>query len=194
MAEGTFRIVALCGSLRAKSFNRGLLHAAAELAPDGVRVDLVELRGVPEYDEDLERKETPEVVRRINAALARADAMLIATPEYNYGLPGWFKNVLDWVSRPPASTPLRHLPVAVTSASLGERGGARAQMALRASLVFTDTYVLPRPELFVGNAGSKFTDGVLTDETTRQQLRALVQALVDWAHRLRDPARPAAPA
>lgn len=179
----TFTIVGLCGSLRAKSYNRGLLQAAAELLPPDVRLVVPDLTGVPEYNEDLD-DQVPERVVQIKAGIAAADALLIASPEYNYGVPGWFKNVLDWVSRPPMATPLRHKPTAVVSASFGERGGARVQIALRQTLVFTDTYVLPRPELFVGMAATKFQDGQLTDPATRQALAELVQALVHWARRL----------
>ncbi|MCA1644267.1 MAG: NAD(P)H-dependent oxidoreductase [Chloroflexi bacterium] len=140
MAEH-LRVVGLCGSLRTASFNRGLLLAAEELLAHRALVDMMDLTGLPEFNEDLEA-EPPARVGELKQTIAAADIVLIATPEYNYGLPGWFKNVLDWLSRPAATTPLRRKPAGLLTASAGERGGARAQLALRATLVYTDTYVL----------------------------------------------------
>ena len=175
-------VLGLCASLRAGSYNAGLLRAAAELAPADARLVVPDLRGVPEFDEDLEARGAQERVEAIKGEIAAADALLFAVAEYNYGLPGWFKNVIDWVSRPQLTTPLRHKPTGVVSASLGERGGARAQMALRQTLVYTDTYVMPRPELFVGKAATKFdAQARLVDEPTRRELAAYLQALLAWA-------------
>jgi chromate reductase len=175
------RIIGLCGSLRLASFNRGLLLAAAELLAERTEVELADLTGLPEFNEDLEAEPSPrigELKRMIDAA----DILLFATPEYNYSLPGWFKNVLDWLSRPPSTTPLRHKPSGILTVSVGERGGARAQLALRATLVYTDTYVMNRPEMFVGRAATKFSaDGRLTDQATRDELQRYLDALFDWA-------------
>jgi chromate reductase len=114
--------------------------------------------------------------------VGEADILLFATPEYNYSLPGWFKNVLDWLSRPASTTPLRHKPAGILTASAGERGGARAQLALRATLVYTDTYTMNRPELFVGRAGTKFNSGGrLEDQATRAELQRYLEALLNWA-------------
>jgi chromate reductase len=141
---------------------------------------------VPEFNEDVEALGEPARVREIKEHIARADALLFAVPEYNYGLPGWFKNVLDWVSRPPAATPLRKKPAGMISASLGPRGGARAQMALRQTLVYTETYAMPRPEMFVGNAAALCDEsGQLTNAAAREELRRYLQALIEWAQLLR---------
>ena len=175
-------VLGLCGSLRGGSFNRSLLHAASACLPAAATFAVPDLRGVPEFDEDLEAAGGPPRVAALKAQVAEADILLFATPEYNYALPGWFKNVLDWLSRPPASTPLRRKPAGILTASAGERGGARAQLALRATLVYTDTYVMARPELFVGRAGAKFDPaGTLTDARTRDELQQFVDALLAWA-------------
>jgi chromate reductase len=163
------------------SFNRGLLLGAAELLADRAQVVLPDLTGLPEFNEDLEA-DPPARVGELKQLVDAADILLFATPEYNYALPGWFKNVLDWLSRPPATTPLRHKPAGLLTASAGERGGARAQLALRATLVYTDTYAMNRPEMFVGRAGAKFSSvGRLEDAATRAELQRYLDALCDWA-------------
>ena len=180
-------VLGLCGSLRALSFNRGLLAAAGELLPDGARLEIADLADVPDFNEDREANPPPRVTE-LKALVAAADVLLFATPEYNYSLPGWFKNVLDWLSRPPTTTPLRHKPAGMLTASAGERGGARAQLALRATLVYTDTYVMARPEMFVGRAGAKFdASGRLHDDATRHELQRYVTALLDWARLVNRP-------
>jgi chromate reductase len=181
VAEAVY-VLGLCGSLRRRSFNRALLDAAAACFPSGFQMQVPDLRGFPEFDEDLERAGEPAQVTQLKHQVATAEILLFATPEYNYSLPGWFKNVLDWLSRPPQTTPLRHKPAGIMTASAGERGGARAQLALRATLVYTDTYVMARPELFVGRSGSKIdADGAVTDAATRAEVQGYVDALLAWA-------------
>jgi chromate reductase, NAD(P)H dehydrogenase (quinone) len=185
---GAVRVLGLCGSLRAGSYNGALLGAAEELLVElGATCEVPDLSGVPEFDEDLEARGDPPRVQELKALVAAADVLLFATPEYNYSLPGWFKNVLDWLSRPPTTTPLRHKPAGILTASAGERGGARAQLTLRALLVYTDTYVMARPEMFVGKAGGKFdAQARLTDAATRDELRGYLTALLAWANRVAD--------
>jgi chromate reductase len=174
-------VVGLCGSLRLASFNRGLLLAATELLADQAELAIPDLTGLPEFNEDLEA-EPPTRVGELKRMVDDADILLFATPEYNYSLPGWYKNVLDWLSRPASTTPLRHKPAGIVTASAGERGGARAQLALRATLVYTDTYVMNRPEIFVGRAGTKFSSGGrLEDQATRAELQRYLEALLNWA-------------
>jgi chromate reductase len=178
----TRSVLGLCGSLRSQSFNQALLRAAAACFPGGTRVDIPDLRGFPEFSEDLEADGGPRMVAELKARVEAADILLFVTPEYNYSLPGWYKNVLDWLSRPSTTTPLRHKPAGILTASAGERGGARAQIALRATLVYTDTYVMARPEMFVGRAGVKFdASGALTDDATQGELQRYVDALLAWA-------------
>lgn len=187
MSSRPFRILGIPGSLRRGSYNRGLLRAAQEVAPECVQIELFELHEIPPYNEDVRQQGVPEPVARLNAAIAAADAVLIATPEYNWSIPGVLKNAIDWVSRPPASTPLRRKPVAVIGASGGLSGTIRAQLALRQVLFSLESYVLPKPDLWVRNAGQLFDqEGRLIDEETRQRLHELVVALVDWTERLRD--------
>jgi chromate reductase len=180
------QIVGLAGSLRRASYNRGLIRAAAELAPTGIVLDIVDLADIPLYNQDVEDAGEPASVVALKAAIGRADALLVATPEYNHGVPGVLKNALDWASRPRATSPLRDKPVAVTGASPGRGSTARAQAQLREAFVFTGACVMPQPELLVGEAASRFDDeGNLTDPETRKALVELVESLRAWALRLR---------
>jgi chromate reductase len=180
------QIVGLAGSLRRASYNRGLIRAAAELAPEGIVVDVLDLADLPLYNQDVEDAGEPRSVVALKAALDRADAVLVATPEYNHGVPGVLKNAVDWASRPRATSPLRDKPIAVTGASPGREATARAQTQLREAFVFTGACVMPQPELLVGAAASHFDDdGNLTDPVTRAAVVELVEALRVWTLRLR---------
>lgn len=187
MGARPVRVLGIPGSLRRGSYNRGLLEAAREVAPDGVEIELFDLHEIPLYNEDVRQQGVPEPVARLNAAIAAADAVLIATPEYNWSVPGVLKNAIDWVSRPPATTPLRRKPVAVMGASGGLSGTIRAQLDLRQILFSLESYVLPKPDLWVREAGQLFDEGGrLVDDETRRRVRELVEALVAWAERVRD--------
>jgi chromate reductase len=176
-------ILAIAGSLRRGSFNRLLLDAAARCAPAQLRVvPYDELLMIPLFNEDLEQEdaEGPESVRRFRMAVAEADGLLIATPEYNWSVPGVLKNAIDWLSRGPDEI-LAGKPVAIVGASSGSWGTRLAQAALRQVLTSTDSIVLPAPALFVRNAASVFDDaGRLTDPAVRKQLTALLGAFVEW--------------
>jgi chromate reductase len=188
MSDKSFTVLGIAGSLRRESYNRALLGAARRLAPPGVAIELYERLGeIPLYDEDLRVAQgDPEPVRDLKARMAGADALLIATPEYNYGIPGVLKNAIDWASRPPDTSPLRHKPVAIMGASTGQFGTVRAQLQLRHVFVFTESYVLGKPEVLVPRAADKFDGaGELTDPATRDQLAKQLAALVAWAQRLR---------
>jgi chromate reductase len=178
------KIIGLSGSLRQRSFNTGLLHAARELAPDGVTIEIADLSQLPLYNDDVRQAGYPAPVAALRAALASADAVLFATPEYNYSVPGVLKNAIDWASRPP-DPPLAGRPAAVMGASGGLSGTMRAQYHLRQMMVFLDVPMLSRPEVFVQKAGERFdADGRLVDEDTRAHVAKLVAALVAWTHRL----------
>ena len=181
------RVLGIAGSLRRASYNRGLLRAARELAPEGMTIEIWERIGeIPLYDADLEARGDPAPVAELKAAIAAADALLVATPEYNYGIPGVLKNALDWASRPPGTSALNGKPAAIMGASPGQTGTARAQLALRQAFVFTETQALLRPEVLVNRAREKFdADGNLTDEKTREYVSALLRALAGWTTRLR---------
>ena len=177
-------VLGLSGSLRRHSLNTALLRAAAELTPDGVRIDSADLSAIPLFNDDLRLEGYPPQVATLLASIAAADAVLVATPEYNYSVPGVLKNAIDWVSRPP-DPPLAGKPLAIMGASLGLSGTMRAQYHLRQMAVFLDVLVLNRPEVFVPQAKDKFdAQGRLVDEDTRAHVRRLVEALVAWARRL----------
>jgi chromate reductase len=176
-------VLGIPGSLRQGSFNRRLIEAAAGCAPRGMRVSVYDgLRDLPLFDEDLERANGGgEPVRRLRDAVASADALLIATPEYNWSIPGVLKNAIDWLSRPGPAEVLIAKPVAVIGASSGRWGTRLAQGALRQTLAATESLVLPAPTLFVGNAGRLFdAAGVLTDDPTRRALGAVLERLAEW--------------
>jgi len=173
------RVLGISGSLRRGSHNTSLLRAAAELLPDGVELELWDgLKAVPPYDEDDDVEPAPAAVTELRDAIAGADAILIATPEYNHSVPGQLKNAIDWASRPLATNPLRNMPVAVVGASMGAFGAVWAQAELRKVLAATGARVV-EGEVAVGHAHEKFdADGRLTDETLRDTLGELVEALV----------------
>ncbi len=179
------RVLGIAGSLRAGSFNRALLRAAVELAPPELEIAIFEgLGAIPPYDGDVEAQGDPAPVVAFKRAIHDADALLIATPEYNYGVPGVLKNAIDWASRPPGKSVLNRKPAGIIGASMGPQGTARAQLALRQSLVFTETYAMLRPEVLVARAHEKVdAGGRLTDESTRTHLREFLGALSVWAAR-----------
>jgi chromate reductase len=179
------RILGFAGSLRRASYNRGLIRAASELAPAGTLVDVFDLDDLPLYNQDVEDAGEPPSVVAFKRAIARADALLVATPEYNHGVPGVLKNAIDWASRPRVTSPLRDKSVAVVGASPGNGSTARAQAQLREAFVFTGACVMPQPELLIGAAASHFDDdGNLTDPALRTSLLELVEALRAWTLRI----------
>ncbi len=182
----TVRILALSGSLRRGSFNTAALRACCELAPQQVRIEIAPLRDIPLYDEDLrERTGFPAPVDRLREQIRAAAGLLIATPEYNHSFSGVLKNAIDWISRPP-NQPFADKPAAVFSVSPGITGGIRAQWALKPVLSGLGALVLPRPEVAIGDARTKFDDaGVLADEATRERLSTFLRAFVNWIERLR---------
>jgi chromate reductase len=181
----TLRILAFAGSLRRNSYNRALLRAAIELAPDDLTLEVVDLAPIPLYDGDVEAQGLPAPVADFRARIKAADALLIATPEYNASIPGVLKNALDWASRGPDS-PLQDKPVAILGASPGRLGTANAQHALRQTFVFTNTHPLMQPQVFVALAKEKFdADLRLVDEPTRAAIGKLLAALGAWTRRLK---------
>jgi chromate reductase len=180
-----FSVLGISGSLRAASFNTGLLRAAQELAPAGMTVEIADISAIPLYNEDVYQEGFPAAVETLRAQVAAADAVILATPEYNYSISGPMKNAIDWVSRPPVPQAFNEKAVAIMGASAGRLGTARAQYHLRQVLVFLNAFVLNKPEVMVGGAGSAFTDGKLTDETARDLIRQQLEALQALAERLR---------
>lgn len=176
--EREIKILGFTGSLRQGSYNKAALLAAKELLPAGASLEIVDLSPLPFFNEDLEA-DVPQVVKDFKGKIAAADALLIATPEYNYSIPPVLKNALDWASRG-GDLPLKHKPLAIMSASTGLFGGARAQYHLRQVCVILDLLPLNKPEVFIMSAKSKFDEsGKLTDEFSRGAISKLLQALVD---------------
>jgi chromate reductase, NAD(P)H dehydrogenase (quinone) len=185
--ERNLVVCGIAGSLRRGSYNQALLRAARELAPEGMELRVFDrISEIPLFNEDLEAEGDPEPVQALKLAIEEADALLIATPEYNHGVPGVLKNAIDWASRPPQGSVLAGKPAAVFGASPGIVGTARAQSQLRQAFVFTDTPTLLQPEILVYRAHEKFdAEGRLTDETTRKFVRKLLLQLADWTYHLR---------
>jgi chromate reductase len=156
-----------------------------EAAPSGVLVRPFDLMDVPMFNADVEAQGDPPEVRALKEAIRAADALLIATPEYNHCIPGVLKNAIDWASRPARASALTGKPVAIMGASPGRGGTARAQAQLRDGLTYTNGYVLPLPEVLVPLAEERFDEeGSLTDADTRIEIRDLLVALVSWTRRL----------
>jgi chromate reductase, NAD(P)H dehydrogenase (quinone) len=173
------RILGIAGSLREGSYNRSLLRAARELLPQGVELVDFDLRSLPLYDGDVEAAGDPEAVVALKEAIRDADALLIATPEYNRGVPGVLKNAIDWASRPTLASPLAGKPVAIIGASTGRGGTARAQEQLRAALEYSRATVLEQPEVLVPEAFMRFNEhGELVDPGIRAELAELIDTLV----------------
>ena len=173
------RVLGISGSLRKDSWNTKLLDAAAELLPGDVEFELYDgLKAVPPYDEDDDTADAPAAAAHFRAAIAGADAILFATPEYNSSVPGQLKNALDWASRPLKTSPLRNTPVAVVGASMGAFGAVWAQAELRKVLAATGARIVDG-EVAVGHANTRFDDeGRLADDDLRDQLGEVVQGLV----------------
>ena len=178
-------VLALSGSLREKSYNTALLREAQRLAPNGMTIALASIQDFPLYNADLEARAFPQAVKDVSASIAKANALLIATPEYNFSIPGVLKNAIDWLSRPPLDQVLAGKPVAIVGAG-GRLGSARAQYHLRQVCGCLSMLPVPRPELFVLNAWEKFdAHGRLKDEALAKQIGELLTALSDWTRLLR---------
>lgn len=189
-------VVAIAGSLRRSSFNRLLLEAARDIAP-GAGLSILlhnELSHLPPFNEDLEQESGDglKAVRRLRAAVAESEALLIATPEYNWSIPGVLKNAIDWLSRGAPEEVLAGKPVAIIGASSGAWGTRLAQAALRQVLTSTESLILPSPALFVRNAATAFDSaGHLTDHTIRAGLSDVLRALAEWIDTTSPRRRPA---
>jgi chromate reductase, NAD(P)H dehydrogenase (quinone) len=180
----TLKILGICGSLRAASYNMAALHAAQELVPAGMTIDIFDISTIPLYNEDVRAKGFPPVVDDLRTQIKAADGLLLATPEYNYSTSGVLKNVIDWASRPPEH-PFDAKPIALMGASGGVLGTARAQYHLRHMFIFLNAHILNRPEVFIGGAQAKFAEGKLTDQPSRDIIVAMLTAYKAWIEKLR---------
>jgi chromate reductase len=173
-------VLGICGSLRAGSYNMAALRAAIELKPLAMTIKVADISAFPLYNEDVRAQGFPPVVETFRRQIREADALLFATPEYNYSMSGVLKNAIDWASRPP-DQPFAGKPVAIIGAGGGMAGTARAQYDLRRSCVFLDMHPVNKPEVLIGQASTKFdADGRLTDEAGRGFIRDLLVALERW--------------
>lgn len=183
--EQPVKILGFVGSLRKGSYNRALMRAAVELKPEETVIEIFDLKAIPPFNQDLERQ-PPQIVKEFKAKIRKADALLIASPEYNYSVPGVLKNAIDWASRPYGNNAFEGKPVAIMSASVGSLGGARAQYHLRQSFIFLDMYPLNHPEVMMPFAQDNVDeDGNVTNEHTRQLIWELLEALVQWTRKLK---------
>lgn len=173
----TIHILGFAGSLSKRSLNRAALREAQRLVPEGAEMEIVTLDEIPPYNHDYENHE-PAPVLAFREKIHQADALFVVTPEYNYSIPGVLKNAIDWVSRPTGQSVLTGKPTAIMGVG-GRVGTARAQLHLRQVFLYLDTPVVTKPEVFVINGWEKFDpQGNLTDENTREQIRALLEVLV----------------
>ena len=174
----TYRFVALLGSLRQGSYNAMVLRAAQAVAPANIQIEVLEGLGeLPAYNQDVQGQGFPAGLEAMAQKIRAADGVLIVSPEYNYSVPGFLKNALDWLSRHP-SKPFEGQAVGIMGASPGLLGTARAQYHLRQILVFLNAYPVNRPEIMIGQAADKFTpEGELKDEKTREFIGQLLTAV-----------------
>ncbi len=178
----TMNVLAICGSLRAKSTNRGLLRYAQANAPEGMKIHIADILDVPFYNADLAAK--PAAAEQLLKQLAQADALLLACPEYNYSMAPALKNALDWASREPDNHLLSGKAVAIMGAG-GGMGTSRAQYHLRQVCVYLNLHPLNQPEVFANAfSGSFDTDGNLTDERIQGLIVKQLSALQKWALQL----------
>jgi chromate reductase len=186
MSDGNrIRVMGIAGSLRRASFNAAALRAAQELAPEGLAIEVFDLAPIPLYNEDVREQGFPPPVEELRRRILEADALLIATPEYNYSVPGVLKNAIDWASRPPGQ-PFDGKPMALFGASPAFTGTARAQYHLRQVFIYLNALILNRPEVFISVAHTRFdAQGRLTDGPTRENVRALLDGLKQWTERIR---------
>ena len=179
------KVLGFAGSLRKASFNKALLRAAVEVAPASMDIEIFDLEGIPLFNQDYETQ-PPEKVAEFKARIRAADALLIATPEANYTVPGVLRNAMDWASRPYGDSAWSGKPAAIMGASVGPFGTARAQYHLRQVFVALNVLPINQPEVMVGNAAERFdAQGNLTDERTKKNIRQLLQNLAGWTQRIR---------
>lgn len=177
-------ILGFAGSLREKSYNRAALRVAQQLLPEDARLEIFDLSPITPFSEDQE-KTPPAAVSDFKRAIRAADAILIATPEYNYSIPGVLKNAIDWASRPYGDSAWGGKPVALLGVSAGRFGTARAQAHLRQVLLSLDMHPLNKPELMIGPASAAFdATGELKDDKARELIRKQLKALVAWTQAL----------
>lgn len=184
--DRVLRILGFAGSLRRGSLNRALLRAASELAPQHARIVPFDIAGIPLYNGDLDNDDArPAAVTQFKQAVTDADAVLVVSPEYNYGAAGVTKNVLDWASRPSYRSPFLHKPCGLMGAAPGRSGTMRGQEQVKLHLLGMAALVYPHPGVAVSTAREKFDGDLrLTDEDTREFVRKYLNGFAEWARRM----------
>ena len=175
------KVLGISGGLRKASFNSGLLRAAQEIAPEGMEITIFDIKGLPFYDGDLEAQGDPASVIALKSAIRDADAVIFATPEYNWGTSGALKNAIDWASRDRKDGPLMGKPATIIGAG-GRAGTARAQMQLQETLAETGSVVMVKPGVLVqAFAPMRFdSEGNLIDDETKKSLRRHLDEFTKW--------------
>ncbi|MCL5404290.1 MAG: NAD(P)H-dependent oxidoreductase [Candidatus Marsarchaeota archaeon] len=180
------KIAAFAGSLRRDSYNKALVNTAKRVAPENVEVEILDISQIPLYNQDEEAK-MPESVKKFKQKIKEADAVLIATPEYNRSIPGVLKNAIDWASRPYGDNSFEDKPVATFGATGGSLvGTSAAQLHLRQIFAFLNAHPLERPMLFIAGASEKIANGVIIEEATSGMIKELVESLAKWSMRLQE--------
>jgi len=178
------KVLGICGSLRKGSYNAMALRAAQKLVPQGMTLEIADISQIPLYNDDVRLAGEPAAVAALKAQIRAADAVLLATPEYNFSIPGVLKNTLDWMSRPP-EPPFDGKVVAIMGASPGPVGTARVQYDLRKVLVFLNAFTVNKPEVFISNCASRFNaEGELTDEASAKFIGELLASMQNLKKRL----------
>jgi chromate reductase, NAD(P)H dehydrogenase (quinone) len=183
-----FNVLVICGSLRKGSYNAALTRALPGLAPPGMKIVTAPVfETLPLYNADMqEASGFPGPAQDLAAAVRAADGVLFVTPEYNWSMPGGLKNAIDWVSRM-KEQPFEGKPVAIQSCSQGPLGGARMQYHWRMSMTFLKAFIFGTPEVFVGNAATKFNKDTLelTDQGTKDAVKAQLTAFAKFIGRVK---------
>ena len=183
--EDKTKILGVAGSLRKDSYNRALLRAIADLAPENVEVEIYELDKIPLYNQDMDTLESmPESVRDFKKRIKEADAILFVTPEYNRSMPGVLKNAIDWASRPYNDNSFDDKPVATIGATDGMLGTAVAQYHLREIFSFLNAHPMERPQLFISGISKKLDGAKILDDELRKLLLLFINNLALWAARI----------
>lgn len=177
------KIVGFGGSLRKGSFSRIILNETQKLASKNSEIDVFDIKDIPIFNSDNEN-ELPKPVKEFKEKIKGSDAILIVTPEYNYSMPGFIKNAIDWASRPYPDNSFEGKPIAIISSSTGMLGGSRAQYHLRQSLVFLNAFPINKPEVMIPFVDKKIKDGILTDQETKDRIAKIIDALVEWTIRI----------
>jgi chromate reductase, NAD(P)H dehydrogenase (quinone) len=184
MSEKTPVLLGMSGSLRSGSYSNAILETLGEKFAGRAELRVYDLAAIPLYNQDFEGEKRPPAVKRMLADIAEADGLVLCAPEFNHSIPGVLKNAIDWASRPP-DQPFAGKPCAIIGAAAGMAGTARAQYDLRRSCVFLDMHPLNKPEVFIGQAQTKFdADGNLTDEAAKGFIRDMMAALAAWTRQV----------